>query len=168
MNSNTQTKFEFKSRKKKKKTEKGNEEEGLAAGSACSATRPSQQPASPASAQQQAGPRARAGPAASRTPARPPLRLTSLPAEPHPSVFPCSSSPRHAQPPARPRADSGGRGGPGGHARGMALLPHAPQSCNPTPPLDALHVSPPHDTRRHWGHGARLYSQPARRSRPVP
>jgi len=51
LNSNTQTKFEFKSRKKKKKTEKGNEEEGLAAGSACSASRPSQQPASPASAQ---------------------------------------------------------------------------------------------------------------------
>ena len=30
-NSNSRTKFEFKSRKKKKKTEKGNEEEGLAA-----------------------------------------------------------------------------------------------------------------------------------------
>jgi len=52
--------------RRKRKQKKRNEEEGLTAGSACSASWPSQQPASPASAQQQAGPRAHAGPAAQR------------------------------------------------------------------------------------------------------
>ena len=58
---------------------------------ACSASRPSQQPASPASAQQQAGPRARTGPAASphaahaHTPPR--LRLQPLPHGPRMSAL---------------------------------------------------------------------------------
>ena len=68
-------------------------------------------------------------------PARTPLTPTRLPAfacsrcHTGPACQPsCSSSPRHA-PTAhvdsfpRPSPDSAGRGGPGGHARGMALSP---------------------------------------------
>ena len=50
-------------------------------------------------------------------------KLLSPPAGPHLSAFLfIFFAPTH-QPPARPEADSVGRSGPGGHARGMALVP---------------------------------------------
>jgi hypothetical protein len=54
-----------------------------------------------------------------------PFRLQPLPRGPRKSATPSTvSSPSPTpRPPARPTPDSGGRGGPGGHARDMALSP---------------------------------------------
>jgi len=65
------------------------------------------------------------------------------------------------QPSTRPEADSVGRSGLGGHARGMALLPLAPRSGNLVPPSDAAPTFPPHDADHHGWHGASAIRAPA-------
>ena len=171
MNSNTQTKFEFKSRKKKKKTEKKERRKRAS------------QPARPARlhgpASNRPAPPARSSrPAHELAPAqqaRTPLTPTCLPTF---ACCHCRRAPRvsrtrpqcrlppptaHADSPLRPSPDSTGRGGPGGHTRGMALSPwrhtHATtrgrwmQARAPDHPLIPIHRSP---AVRHWSLGIRL------------
>ena len=157
-NPNLKTKFEFKSRKKKKKTEKGNEEEGLAAGSACSTSRPSQpNRAHLALAHERTRPTS--WPSTPQPPARFPVSLAAAATGPHASatlqhsvVFLTHASTAYATG-ARQRW----QGGTGGHARGMTLsLP----CVAPTPPHAShwmpLNMSPPLDHRPSWEHEARL------------
>ena len=86
-------------------------------------------------------------------PARLPASLAAAAAGPHASASPpaqCRLLHAHASTAARPEANSAGRSGPGGHARGMALSPwrhaHAttcrPLDVKPAPPI-ALGLHPP-------------------------
>ena len=128
-----QTKFEFKTKKKKNKIEKEKKWEASQAASPYSASRPTQPNRARLFTQ-----RARTQPTSRPSPR---ALLLSLAAAAHriPPVSPPIQLPRaHAQPPAQPRTDSGGRSGLGGHARGMALFPLAPRSRNLMPPLDAM------------------------------
>ena len=126
-NSNSRTKFEFKSRKKKKKTEKGNEEEGLAA----QATRlrgpasPTGLPTLPVFPNSRAAHELAQHVAHARAPVC--LARSHCPLDPacQPPPSTVSSSSPTPQPPTRPAPDSCGRGRPGGHARGMTLSPCA-------------------------------------------
>ena len=101
--------------------------EGLVASSSAQASQPSR-PANPFLFSHP-----RAWPTSSRRPSMPAqpctmrvrcdAELLSRPARPHLSAFLfIFFTPTH-QPPARPEADSVGRSEPGGHARGMALVP---------------------------------------------
>ena len=101
--------------------------EGLAASSSAQASQPSR-PANPFPFSHP-----RVWPTSSRRPSMPAqpctmrvrcdAELLSLPARPHLSAFLfIFFTPTH-QPPTRPKADSIGRSRPGGHARGMALVP---------------------------------------------
>jgi len=59
------------------------------------------------------------------------------------SSSPCHALTAHADLLRRSGPDSGGRSGPGDHARGMALSPLAPRPCNHAWPLDEMHASDP-------------------------
>jgi hypothetical protein len=136
---------------KKRTMEKG-KGEGLVVAQACSASRPSQQPASPANAQRKLAHELRrpnSQPARRTRPrASPPSLAAAATRAPHvsPPVHLLHATPptAHADFLLRPSPDSTGRGGPRGHARGMALSPwHRAHATAPCRWMRSVHHPPP-------------------------
>ena len=149
-----QTKFEFKQRRRKIKQKKGIE--GKKAHSRLGLLGPPARSSRPAPLARVAvgRPNSRGQPSlrpsASPTPARLPAPLAAAATGPHLSAFLFIFSTPMPQLPARPEADSAGRSGPRGHARGMALFPLRHAYATTRGPLYAMHTPPPLDRRPPW------------------